>query len=463
MMSSRASGLVSIGLRRAVLLLLGLLLGWMMLEKAVTDHAAIREAQKRGDTTALAYPWALHHAPTNFNQVMAELPDDPVAARRRLEEVYRQNPVNPRPLLALARFAQADGDLDLADALVRQAIRLAPASPAIRNEAAVYWATRGDLARAVRHWSLAVEADPARRQAVFAVLLTLLEEPETRYAIRPLALDPPPWWEAFFAQVARRAISVETVRALYGLRREALRMPPSSAEREAYVARLQRDGLIAEAYLVWVNGLTESQRRHLGLLFDGGFELEPTQSGFGWQTPRSARVEVRFAPTYGVEGARALQLRFRQREQAYRHLYQTLFLDPGYYRVSGQVRLDSLTTIGGLRWQLDCVQPSRTRLGESERFLGSGDWRTFSFELAVPDGCGLQEIRLVSTGRRPFEHRLDGDVWFDGMSLRRVSQLGAVARMRNQVGADGDGMDTDADSSPDESPSVEADDQQDRE
>ena len=35
-------------------------------------------------------------------------------------------------------------------------------------------------------------------------------------------------------------------------------------ERKSYVARLMKEALIAEAYMVWVNSLTRDQRKRLG-------------------------------------------------------------------------------------------------------------------------------------------------------------------------------------------------------
>jgi|GEM_PF-2673642 len=53
-------------------------------------------------------------------------------------------------------------------------------------------------------------------------------------------------------------------------------------ERKSYVARLMKEALIAEAYMVWVNSLTRDQRKRLGLLYDGSFEFEPGNWGFDW-------------------------------------------------------------------------------------------------------------------------------------------------------------------------------------
>jgi hypothetical protein len=260
---------------------------------------------------------------------------------------------------------------------------------------------------------------------LFPILLKLVEEPATRSAFKSFAAAPPSWWESFFAETARRALDLDTVRALYGYRRAAKRASITRKERDLYVRRLTRDGKIPEAYLVWVNGLDDAERAQLGIINNGDFEVEPTSSGFDWHLGRTDRVFATTGTTAGVEGAKALHLMFRGREKRFGHVHQPLFLDPGPYRVEGRVRTDSLDSQGGLKWVVRCLRPERSMLGESERFLGSSEWREFAFVVWVPDGCTAQEIRLVSAGRRDFEHEMTGGVWFDRISMRKEPSLGA--------------------------------------
>lgn len=414
---------------------------WRSVAVGLSGHFAERLNHADGEAAQKALAWAPNQPEAAVAAAMVDLSGNPSAVRERLQRIYWQDPSSPRPLLVLADLARRAGDDGRADALVEQATRLSPANPGVLLQAARYWAEQGQLERALGYWSDALTADPGLRNEIFPVLLSLVEDPRTRAVFRPLADAPPSWWDGFFAEVARRALEVETLRALYGLRR-ASGVPLSPDERRAYVERLQREGRITEAYLVWVNGLAPEERRHLGLLFDGGFELEPSQAGFGWRAPRTRRVELRQGATFGIEGSQALHLRFARREGQFRHLYQRLYLDPGNYRISGKVRPDGLETFGGLRWRVSCLLPERQDLGESERFLGASDWRRFAFEVAVPEDCRYQEIRLVSSGRRSFEHRLAGEIWLDGMAIRKIAELGLAAQARTLEEGEPSGLET---------------------
>jgi len=91
------------------------------------------------------------------------------------------------------------------------------------------------------------------------------------------------------------------------------------------------------------------------------------------------------------------------------------------YQLTGKVRTDNLDTKGGLKWVARCLLPRVESLGESGRFLGASEWQDFGFEFQVPATCTQRELRLISAGRRAFEHRITGDAWFDRMLIRRKS------------------------------------------
>jgi hypothetical protein len=169
-----------------------------------------------------------------------------------------------------------------------------------------------------------------------------------------------------------------------------------------------------------VSGLGGEQRRQLGFLHDGGFELEPSNWGFDWRIRSMPQALVDRGTTYGIDGEKALHLLFRDYRGRFEGVSQFLFLDPGHYRLSGRVSTDSLESRGGIRWGVRCLLAEPRELGASERFLGANEWRDFAFEFEVPDSCVLQELRLVSAGERRFEHRITGGAWFDRLMIGKV-------------------------------------------
>ncbi|UHD15502.1 tetratricopeptide repeat protein [Thiocapsa bogorovii] len=414
---------------RGLLVLGALGLAWASLVNGLAGYYADRVAA--GDTAMIdhALGWRSDQSATLFLKALQVLPDDPAAGARLLEAAYRANPADPRPLIALAARSLEDGDVERSEALIELAGRLAPVDPRVQLAVAAYWGQRGRYDRMLVHWSTTLEADSSQRKLLFPDLLKIAESLEYRALLGSMALSPPPWWTDYFRYVARTAVDTDTVRFLYTSRRQSASAPPTPDERAAYVERLQKDGAIAEAYVVWVSGLDDTKRRQLGLLYDGGFELPIEGRGFDWRLVSNAHFSAGPVATRGSNGRAALRLSFRAFEGPFRHLSQPLFLDAGRYRLSGRVRVDSLTSQGGVKWTIRCVLPDSAILGEGARFLGSSDWRDFDLYFEVPETCFYQQLTLVSGGSRAFEQKLDGTLWFDDLKIVRAAALDAAARV----------------------------------
>jgi hypothetical protein len=408
--------------RRTLLLLAAFLLVWRISASGISAHylGLVKDGDEAGAVNALA--WKDRQPAAAYRQGLALLESDPEAAERMLEAAFRENPADPQPLLALADIAEERGERERADALVEAAVVMYPAASTVHEQVAGYWALRGQPERAMRHWSLVLAAEPAERVRLFPLLLEIAEDPESRGAFSSLLRDPPEWWERFFAFAALRASDPDTVRALYAMRRSEGESPLSERERKDYIERLRKDGEITEAYLVWINGLSDSEQEQLGLLYNGNFEIEPSGLGFDWHLIGAEKVFANTATTYGTNGKKALHLIFRGRTKRFRHVFQPLFLSPGAYRVSGTVRADDLKSKGGVKWVVSCSFPRPKPLGESEGFIGSVEWREFDFGFQIPEDCIAQEIRLVSGRARADADKITGGLWFDGMSIRRASQ-----------------------------------------
>jgi len=219
-------------------------------------------------------------------------------------------------------------------------------------------------------------------------------------------ISPPPWGDSFFSHVAERATELETVQRLHFLRRKSKRAPVTEVERKSYFTRLQREGLAARVYLVWVNGLSHTQRRNLGLLHNGGFEIEPGNWGFDWHIPTGGSFQITRAYTLDTVDSKSLQFVLDRHQGHFEGPHQRLFLDTGTYRLDGRVHTESLDTEGELKWIVRCLRPKAETLGESERFLGANPWRNFGFEFPVANSCTLH--RLVSAEKYPLEHVVMG-------------------------------------------------------
>jgi hypothetical protein len=139
---------------------------------------------------------------------------------------------------------------------------------------------------------------------------------------------------------------------------------------------------------------------------------------------RGAWVET--ARTYGMSGDRALRVRFDGQRVRFQHVFQYLYLEPGRYRLQGKARPDNVRTERGLLWVVRCA-PGGPPLVESERFLGWDQWRTFAAEFAVPEtDCPAQILRLELDGRAALDFTVEGEIWFDDLSIVRLRDAGMI-------------------------------------
>jgi len=254
--------------------------------------------------------------------------------------------------------------------------------------------------------------------------LSWIEDGKLGSSLNAVTRQPPAWWEAFFVYAADNTSRIETLDILYNSRQKSS-VPLTENERTIYVNRLKKAGLWSEAFLAWLNGLGPAGLRYIGQPYNGSFEASLSQSGFGWNVVKSSGAIVETDHTFGNKEGRALHLVFQGEQSSFKHFFQTLFLAPSQYRLSGRARPDSLITTGGLRWRMRCISDKNNKvkefIGESERFLGVGQWRSFNFEFEVPaEGCKGQLLRLEAVGKNKTDYILTGEIWFDSIAIERL-------------------------------------------
>jgi tetratricopeptide (TPR) repeat protein len=417
--SNRSLNTVMRAVKRGGMVLVAGWLGWRVLVTGLAGHYARDDS---AEATAAALRWRDDHPQALYRQARSQLERDPDAAERQLRAAAWANPADALIYLTLAERWEQGERRQESILLVEIADVLGPLRSPALIRSATFWLRQERLDRALARWSQLLRTRPETAGQLFPVLLKLAEQPASQPALGPLLAEPPEWWDRFFAYAARNALRAETVSFLYQgrQRRGAL---PGEAEQRAYLDRLWRDARWLEAYLVWLSGLDESRIRVLGNVYNGGFELPPSGVGFDWRTPAVRGAWVETAPTYGMSGDQALRVRFDGQRVRFQHVVQYLYLEPGRYRLQGKARPDNLRTERGLRWVVRCA-PEGPPLVESERFLGSDQWRTFAVEFAVPrTGCAAQILRLELEGRAALDFTVEGEIWFDDLAVVRLVLL----------------------------------------
>jgi hypothetical protein len=193
----------------------------------------------------------------------------------------------------------------------------------------------------------------------------------------------------------------------------------SEAELSAWLDRLGRDSHWGEAYLTWVAALPPAQQSELGNVFNGGFEHEPSNSGFDWRFEPVAGAYMERLATAGAGGELALRVSFDDRRVPFRHVRQLLALPPGRYRLSGRTRAEGLRSERGLVWSVLCADSNKA-VASGPPVTGHTPWRPFSLAFELPAGsCGGQWLELGVPARIAAEQRIGGRAWFDDLRIVR--------------------------------------------
>ncbi len=405
-----------------VTILFSMVIAWRILATGMAEHY-VRQASV-GDRQAMiekALIWNPKHPRALYLKGTLLMNLDPEGAEKLLRQSIFLNPGDAAPMVALSRLLLSTNNIQAADEIMDLAVQRMPASKEIRLRAANYWMKRQQPQKAIENWGVVLVLDPGQSRKIYPVLTRLAEIDRSVGALQPLAEAPPGWWDDFFTYLVKNTEKLETVVTLASIR-QASSVPLSKTERSLLISRLQDAGHRAEAYLVWINGLDSKERRYLGSVFDGGFELSAANEGFGWYFPENNAWMIRQKHSYGAEGEKSLHILYKGGRVPAKQVFQPLLLSKGRHEMSMMSRVDRLRILGGLQWQIRCADDETMILGSSPRLVGASDWQVQRFKFEVPDiqACVGQILRLETVGSGEDYQSLEGEVLFDRISIRKL-------------------------------------------
>jgi len=154
------------------------------------------------------------------------------------------------------------------------------------------------------------------------------------------------------------------------------------------------------------------------LLFNGGFETNPTGSAFDWRIVPSEQYETQRERS-GRDGRWAVRVTFKGDDNvSYNNVKQTTRVWPGTYQLQASIRTQDITTDEGLRLHVfDPENPSRLDT-TTNPFTGSHDWFMQNETIRVPVQTNLVTVELCRRPSQKFDNKIAGAAWIDQVSLR---------------------------------------------
>jgi hypothetical protein len=336
-----------------------------------------------------------------------------------------ENPADFLALLAIGEARERAGDASGAGQAYGAARSIAPVEWVVLQASAGYALRHGRTAEGLKDLANLAELYPESRDFVFAALAQLISVPPLGADIASLAKGGPSWAGAFVLHSCPRGVDPGLLVPLLFERITSGRV--RREEVSCVTEGLRRRGRWEEAYHVWLNALPRERLADVGHVFNGSFEDVPTGVGFDWMASKAPERQsghlVEYPSAASGAGKRALRVTYNGKRQAAPAIQQFLAVAPGRYQLSGLARPESLQSVRGLRWSIRCAGGGDGRsepIGQSERFLGSGEWQRFTFEVSVPRSCAGQVLQLEPVGLGEGTTYVAGKIWFDDLRLVRL-------------------------------------------
>ncbi len=323
--------------------------------------------------------------------------------------------------LDLGTAYESEGDIAAARNAFLQAKRVYPLSPEVSWRYGNFLLRRGELDAAFAEIKHAVEADPKRAAAAFALCLRF--EPNVSSVLeRVLPHLPDAYLNVISAQVEQN----QTDRALLVWSKLSelhprLEMSQSYPLLEALIHARQ----IAQAQRVWNEalafaGVASPPDTPNSLVWDGGFESDVIGGGFAWRFPPFiGGVVITLDKKEKHSGNRSLRLTFNGLSNvSFNDVCQYISVQPSTsYRFSAWVLTHSLSTDQGVRFGLHSVGDSINSIAWTGDIRGTQPWT--QVELPWSSGNDVRELQLC-VSRLPsakFDSKIGGSAWIDDVVL----------------------------------------------
>ncbi len=323
--------------------------------------------------------------------------------------------------LDLATAYESEGHIAAARNAFLQATRVYPLSPEVSWRYGNFLLRRGELDGALAEIKHAVEADPKRGAAAFALCMRF--EPDVHAVLERVL---PHSQAAYISVISALSEQQQTDQALIAWSSLAA-LHPHLDINESYplLGALVHKRQMTEAQRVWGQalafaGVSRPQDLAGSLVWDGGFESNVVVGGLTWYYPSLVGgVMITLDRKEKHSGNRSLRLTFNGlRNVNFSDVCQYVAVEPSTsYWFSAWVRTQDISTDQGVRFGLHSVGDSENSIAWTEDVRGTQPWTQVKF--LWTSGSDVRELQLC-VSRLPsakFDSKIGGSAWIDDVAL----------------------------------------------
>ena len=354
--------------------------------------------------------------------------EDPVTQRAidAYQKAISLDPHSADAWLDLAAAYESENDLGTARSAFLQAKRAYPLSPEVSWRYGNFLLRRGETDAAMAQFRIAVQSDPKRGAAAFALSMRLL--PDIHAVL-----------DRVFPHSQDAYLNVITALSQQGQTDQAMVVWAALADLHPRIRLIDSYELLTAltgkrqmlaAKQVWDQaigfaGLSRPADPPDSLVWDGGFESDVPVGGLNWYYSSFTHgVQAGLDSQEKHSGKRSLRLTFNGLSNVdFNDVCQYIAVQPSTsYRFSAWVQTRSLSTDQGVRFSLQSLSYTTNSIAWTEDAEGTQPWT--QIEMPWTSGKDVQALRLCVT-RRPsakFDSKIRGSAWIDDVALVPASE-----------------------------------------
>lgn len=420
-------------------LLAGAALGSLAFSHFITGMLTDRRVQVDRD----ALDAALSHFPgsARLHARMAEVEmkgraRNLLLAQTHALEAIRLSPSDFRFRSLAASVSEAMGDRVSAEALLREALALAPRNTDLRWRLANILLRAGKLDEAIPEFRAATASDAT----MVPVTLDLVARASrgSLPALSAITAGEPARELALARYLAKESRVQEAAEVFAKIPGDAKLAPRARSE---FIDMLISKGHTGLARKLWLDGMNAAAALAPGeVVWNGGFESEGAGglSQFDWIIGKTDYARIGMDSSEARTGKRSLRVTFSGRDTTRldKEIRQLVSVRPGAaYRLECYAKAGDLVTPEG---PVVVVTGSRTPqwVSASEPVSAEPrDWQRLTMDFVAPPGA---DSLVISVKRKPkfsYDDPTRGTVWFDDFSVREISdEAPAPSRSKYQAG-----------------------------
>lgn len=345
---------------------------------------------------------------------------DPSRAIAELKLAAEKSPFDAQPWLDLGAAQELAGRVDDAEASLRRADYLAPRLPGFQWAIANFFLLHGDVDEALRHFRIVLAGTAQYDGIIFSTawkavgngdeILARLIPDEARAEVSYM----------YYLAGQKKPADAQRVWQRLVASHEGF----SARDVEPYIEILLNFRMPDEAYNDWMDlqkrGLVAPPSEPGNLNYNGDFENDISNFGFGWKFFPPPGLYIGLDSTTFHSGGRSVFIRFPGKENyLFRNVCEDVKVSPREsYRVRGFMRTEGITTDSGPR--LEVYDPYNMKALDvySNQLLGTNAaWTLLSFGFTTKPETRVVDLCVSRFPSEKLDSLISGKVWVDDVSL----------------------------------------------